>query len=135
MVIGFTLAALPIAEIHRKVSLAMALMIPIIILFLPILETLVTIVRRIYKRQSVFVGDMDHFHYRFLKKGFSETKATLLLILISLLFSLAGVLFNFVQTKLRLLLFAIILLIGFFLLSYLGYYSLLPKRSQRALGE
>jgi len=135
MVIGFLLAVLSISKIHRKVSLAMALMIPIIILFLPILETLVTITRRVYRRQNIFTGDTDHFHYRFLKKGFSETKATLLLIFISALFSLAGVLFNFIQTRLRLLLFIFICLIGFFLLHYLGYYSFFTEKKEQTPDE
>lgn len=135
LVIGFMLAVLSMAKIHRKVSLAMALMIPIVILFLPILETLVTIIRRIYRRQNIFTADTDHFHYRFLKKGFSETKTTVLLIFISLLFSLAGILFEFVQPKLRLLLFIIIGFTCLFLLSYLGYYNLFPKRKGEALGE
>lgn len=135
MVIGFILAVISMAKIHRKVSLAMALMIPIVILFLPILETLVTIIRRVYRKQNIFIGDMDHFHYRFLKKGFTETKATLLLIFISFLFSSAGVLFNFIQARLRLSLFILILLIGFFLLHYLGYYNLFSRKNKRALDE
>lgn len=128
MVIGFTLAVLSMTKIHRKASLALALMIPIIILFLPILETSVTIARRIYKKQNVFLRDKDHFHYRFLRKGFSETKTTVFLILVSLLFSLAGILFEFVQVKLRLLLFIGIFLISLFLLIYLGYLNLKPRK-------
>ncbi|MFP4082631.1 MAG: glycosyltransferase family 4 protein [Candidatus Aminicenantes bacterium] len=133
--IGFMLAVLSMAKIHRKVSLAIALMIPIIILLLPILETLVTITRRIYRRKSIFIRDTDHFHYRFLKKGFTETKTTLFLIFISFLFSLAGILFEFVQTKLRLLLFVLILLICFFLLGYLGYHNIFPKQKRQTPGE
>jgi len=128
MVIGFLLAVLPMTKIHRKASLALALMIPIIILFLPILETLVTIIRRIYKGQNIFIRDTDHFHYRFLRKGFSETKTTVFLILVSFLFSLAGILFEFVQVKLRLLLFIGIFLMSLFLLIYLGYINLKPKK-------
>ncbi len=135
MVIGFLLAVLSISKIHRKVSLAISLMIPIIILFLPILETLVTIARRASRRQNIFTGDTDHFHYRFLKKGFSETKATLLLMFMSFLFSMAGILFNFIQTRFRLLLFILICLIGFFLLHYLGYYSFFAKKKEQTPDE
>lgn len=127
MVIGFVLAVLSMAKIHRKASLAIALMIPIIILFLPILETLVTIIRRIYKKRNIFIRDTDHFHYRFLKKGFSETKTTLFLISVSFLFSLTGILFEFVQTRLRLLLFILIFLISLFLLIYLNYINIKSK--------
>jgi len=66
LLIGFLLASLSMIRIERKGSLAIALMIPIIILLLPILETVVTIARRIYGKKSIFQGDTDHFHYRFL---------------------------------------------------------------------
>ena len=135
MVIGFILAVISMAKIHRKVSLAMALMIPIIILFLPILETLVTIIRRASRKQNIFIGDTDHFHYRFLRKGFSETKATLLLIFISFLFSTVGVLFNFIQTRLRLLLFFLVCIVGLLLLHYLGYYNLFSRKKRWNPGE
>ncbi len=121
LVIGFILAALSMATIQRKASLAIVLLIPIIILFLPILETIVTIIRRINKRKNIFKRDTDHLHYRFLKKGFSETKTTLILTFISFLFSLSGILFEFVKTELRVLLLFSIFLICFFLLKYLGY--------------
>jgi len=121
LVIGFVLAALSMATIQRKASLAIVLLIPIIILFLPILETVVTIIRRIYKRKNIFKRDTDHLHYRFLRKGFSETKTTLILTFISFLFSLSGILFEFVKRELRVLLLFSIFLICFFLLKYLGY--------------
>lgn len=127
LVIGFILAALSLATIQRKASLAIVLLIPIIILFLPILETIVTIIRRIYKRKNIFKRDMDHLHYRFLKKGFSETKTTLILIFISFLFSLSGILFEFVKIELRILLLFFIFLVCFFLLRYLGYIRLNSK--------
>ncbi len=135
LVIGFLLAVLSMAKIHRKVSLAMALMVPIVILLLPILETMVTIIRRSYKKQNIFRGDRDHFHYRFLKKGFSETRTTLLLIFISFLFSLTGILFEFVQARLRLSLFILICIICLALLHYLGYYNLFPKKNRQSSGE
>lgn len=131
LVIGFLLAALAMTTTHRKISLAVALMIPLIILFLPILETLVTIIRRIYKKQNIFMADRDHLHYRFLRKGFSETKTTLVLIFISFLFSLSGILFEFVDRRLRVLLFVLICLICFFLLSYLGYVNIIFKKTKK----
>ena len=124
LVIGFILAALAMTTTHRKISLAVALMIPLMILFLPILETSVTIIRRIYRRQNILKADRDHLHYRFLKKGFSETKTTLVLISISFLFSLSGILFEFVNRRLRLLVFVVIFFICFFLLNYLGYINI-----------
>jgi UDP-GlcNAc:undecaprenyl-phosphate GlcNAc-1-phosphate transferase len=133
LVIGFLLAALAMTTTHRKISLAVALMIPLIILFLPILETLVTIIRRIYKKQNIFMADRDHLHYRFLRKGFSETKTTLVLIFISFFFSLSGILFEFVDRRLRVLLFVLICLTCLFLLSYLGYINIIFKKIKKRI--
>ncbi|MBD3413426.1 MAG: hypothetical protein GF421_03220 [Candidatus Aminicenantes bacterium] len=124
MVIGFILACLSMAAVQRKASLAIVLLIPIIILFLPILETVITIIRRIRKKQNIFQGDTGHFHYRFLQKKISETKTTLILTSISFVFSIFGVMFEYVNTEIRILLLVAIFGICFALLKFLGYLKL-----------
>jgi UDP-GlcNAc:undecaprenyl-phosphate GlcNAc-1-phosphate transferase len=130
LVIGFMLACLSLVAIQRKASLAIVLLIPIIILFLPILETIITIIRRIYKKQNIFKGDTGHFHYRFLQKKISETKTTIILISISFLFSVSGILFEFVNTEIRILLLIFIFIICFSLLRFLGYIKINLKNSK-----
>ncbi len=132
LVIGFILACLSMAAIQRKASLAIVLLIPIIILFLPILETVITIVRRVYKKQNIFTKDMGHFHYRFLQKKISETKTTLILTSISFLFSICGVLFEYVNTEIRILLLVFIFVVCFVLLKFLGYIKLKPNSKKSA---
>lgn len=46
----------------------------ILVLSFPILDFIWVILRRIYKRQSPFKGDLMHFHHKLLKAGFSERK-------------------------------------------------------------
>lgn len=46
----------------------------VLVLGFPILDFMWVIVRRIYKKQSPFKGDLMHFHHRLLKAGFSEGK-------------------------------------------------------------
>jgi len=130
LIIGFILACLSMAAIQRKASLAIVLLIPIIILFLPILETVITIIRRISKGQNIFTKDMGHFHYRFLQKKVSETKTTLILTFISFLFSICGVLFEYVNTQIRILLLVFIFVVCFVLLKFLGYIKLKPNTNK-----
>jgi len=124
LTIGFILALVSMAAIQRKASLAIVLLIPIIILFLPILETVITIIRRFSKGQNIFTKDMGHFHYRFLQKKVSETKTTVILTSISFLFSICGVLFEFVNTEIRILLLIFIFGVCFVLLKFLGYINI-----------
>ena len=130
LVIGFMLACLSLVSIQRKASLAIVLLIPIIILFLPILETIITIIRRIYKKQNIFKRDTGHFHYRFLQKKISETKTTIILTSISFLFSVSGILFEFVNKEIRILLLIFIFIICFSLLRFLGYIKINLKNSK-----
>ncbi len=46
----------------------------LIILFLPILDTTLAIIRRILKKKNIFIGDASHVHHYFIKKGFNQPK-------------------------------------------------------------
>jgi UDP-GlcNAc:undecaprenyl-phosphate GlcNAc-1-phosphate transferase len=50
----------------------------ILVLGFPILDFLFTILRRLFKGQSPFRGDLFHFHHRLLKAGLSERQVVIL---------------------------------------------------------
>jgi UDP-GlcNAc:undecaprenyl-phosphate GlcNAc-1-phosphate transferase len=60
-----------------------AVFVPLLILGLPILDTLVAIFRRFGKGKNIFVPDKEHLHHQLLKLGFSQKKAVLLLYLVT----------------------------------------------------
>ena len=69
--LGFLIGVVSIGACQKS-SLAVALLTPVIVLGLPIMETLVSVGRRVTKSSSPFNADMDHVHHRLLSRGYSQ---------------------------------------------------------------
>lgn len=54
-----------------KATTAVVLLVSILALFIPMADVFYSALRRILKRRSPFVGDMDNLHYQLIKKGWS----------------------------------------------------------------
>jgi len=78
MFLGFVLSAVSIWT-HRKGATAAALLIPMMALGLPLLDTSLAFVRRLLRRASPFDADRDHVHHRLLALGLSHKNAVLTL--------------------------------------------------------
>lgn len=76
--IGFIIAAISL-EGAQKSSTAVLLLIPIIVLGVPIADTLLAIIRRVGKGNSPFMADKEHIHHRLLNLGLSSRQVTLIL--------------------------------------------------------
>lgn len=76
--LGFVLAAFSIAT-GSKGSTAIALSVPILVLALPIVDTMLAIGRRVKARRPIFSADQEHIHHKLLKAGFSHRGAVLVL--------------------------------------------------------
>jgi UDP-GlcNAc:undecaprenyl-phosphate GlcNAc-1-phosphate transferase len=76
--LGFLLAALSVQGVV-KTSAALALVFPLLVLLVPILDTSFVILKRLKYRQPISSGDRNHFHHRLLEIGYSQRRAALLL--------------------------------------------------------
>lgn len=79
--IGFALSIISILGI-AKTATAFVVVLPIIVLGLPIFDTISAIIRRIVKGKSlkaVFQADKGHLHHKLIEKGFSQKEAVLTL--------------------------------------------------------
>lgn len=78
MLLGFTMAAISVMG-TVKTAAAIALVVPVIVLGLPILDTLFAIIRRRINGRPVFKPDKGHLHHRLLDLGLSQKQAVLLM--------------------------------------------------------
>ncbi|MFH0926427.1 MAG: MraY family glycosyltransferase [bacterium] len=85
MFIGYILACVSLIG-TRKGTTAIALLVPIIILGVPVLEVLLSIIRRIINGEHPFKADKKHLHHRLLNIGMPPKRAALLLYGISIIF-------------------------------------------------
>lgn len=79
--IGFSISIISILGV-AKTATAFVIVLPIIVLGLPIFDTLSAIVRRLIKGRSlkaVFQADKGHLHHKLIEKGFSQKEAVLTL--------------------------------------------------------
>ena len=88
--LGFMLATISILGIAKTYTL-LVLVSPLIILGLPIFDTLFAIVRRLIKGKSlkaVFAPDTGHLHHKLMKKGYTQKQAVFILYGISACFGM-----------------------------------------------
>jgi len=79
--LGFSLAVISILGVAKTYT-ALVLIAPIIVLGLPIFDTIFAIIRRIIKGKSikaVFKADKGHLHHRLMKRGYTQKQAVLIL--------------------------------------------------------
>ena len=79
--LGFSLAVISILGTAKRYTL-LVLVAPLIILALPIADTLFAIVRRIIKGKSlkaIFLPDTGHLHHKLMKRGYTQRQAVLIL--------------------------------------------------------
>ena len=78
LMLGYLLAAMAIQGV-LKTAAAVSLVLPLVILALPILDTSFVILKRLKYRQPIYQADRWHFHHRFANIGFSQRRTALTL--------------------------------------------------------
>lgn len=92
LLIGFLIAVLSLQGL--KNATAVAVVTPVIILGVPIVDTFVAIIRRTLSGKKFYEPDKMHLHHRLLAMGFTHRGAVLVVYGIALLFSLTSILLN-----------------------------------------
>jgi|SRR5579872_1935168 len=76
LLLGFTLAALSVQGLLKTAALA-TLVLPLLVLLVPVLDTSFVVAKRLRSGQPVYVADARHLHHRFMRIGFSQRRAVL----------------------------------------------------------
>src|SRR5437667_397633 len=75
LLLGFVLALIPLQGLLKTASIV-TLFFPLLVLAVPIVDTTFVVARRLKYRQPVYQADQTHLHFRFLRRGFSQRRAT-----------------------------------------------------------
>jgi UDP-GlcNAc:undecaprenyl-phosphate GlcNAc-1-phosphate transferase len=93
--LGFLLAVLGLAASWTTAGTTVATMLlPLLVLAIPILDTTLVTIRRLAERRPVTQGGKDHTSHRLVYYGLSETRAVVLLALIGVALGATGVAYN-----------------------------------------
>ena len=124
MFIGYILAVLSLRS-QSKAHAVVSILVPIIAMGVPILDTTLAFMRRMLRHQSIFAADKQHIHHFLLSLGFNQRKTVLILYAISVLFTILSMVMIFnknIDTFLIVIIFAIIV---FVIIKKLGYVEMI----------
>src|SRR5699024_10671423 len=91
--LGYMIAVISMLGLFHNIAL-FSFIILVIVLAVPIFDTLFAIVRSDYNKESIMMPDNKHIHYQLLAKGYSHRKAVLIIYAFSALFGIMAVLFS-----------------------------------------
>ena len=132
MIIGFTLASLALSASWTVAGTTVAtILLPLLVLAIPILDTTLVTIARLVERRPVTQGGRDHTSHRLVYYGLSETKAVLLLAIVASAIGATALAYNVLDNG---RLTAIGVLVTFVLLVQFGsFLSDLEERSRRGI--
>ena len=88
---GFMIAT--ISLLGFKTTAMISLFVPILILGIPILDTLFAIIRRVLKKQPFYMPDKAHLHHQLLNIGLSHRNTVLAIYGMNILFAFASIMY------------------------------------------
>jgi len=129
--LGFMLACFSINGTFRD-STGVAMLIPIIVLGIPITDTLLAFIRRLRKGAHPFVADQEHIHHKLLTLGMTHKQAVLCINFISLLWGSIAVVILISKSPYSMFLLFLILAMIFWGIKKMGFvqYFLIRNKSE-----
>ena len=113
MFLGFMISV--IALLGYKSTTVTSLIVPIIILFLPILDTILAIFRRILKGESIGKPDKQHIHHQLLNLNKSIRKTVLIMYGFNLVCGAISVFYALGDNAIAIILYIILIVVTIFL--------------------
>ncbi|NLA33422.1 MAG: undecaprenyl/decaprenyl-phosphate alpha-N-acetylglucosaminyl 1-phosphate transferase [Tenericutes bacterium] len=92
-----------------------SLFIPMLILTIPIIDTSFAILRRLIKRQPIYMPDKQHLHHQLLKMNFSHRNTVLLIYFMTLLLAITSIIYALINPSIGMIMYFVFLtiIIGF----------------------
>jgi UDP-GlcNAc:undecaprenyl-phosphate GlcNAc-1-phosphate transferase len=120
MFLGFILAASSLVT-AQKGATAVSMLVPVLALGLPIMDTLLAMIRRFLMARPMFSADKEHIHHQLLKMGYTHRRAVLALYGICLFFGLAALGMTYANGPQSAVILALVSVVVVVLMNRLGY--------------
>jgi len=91
MFLGYIIAVIALLG-FKNITLT-SFVVPILLLAIPILDTLFAILRRIINHKPIGMADKSHLHHQLLNLKFSQRKTVLIIYLVDILFACASIVY------------------------------------------
>lgn len=91
--LGYMLSVISVLGFFKSLA-TFSVVVPILILAVPIFDTLFAIIRRLIKRQRISAPDKSHLHHCLLAMGFTHRTTVLIIYSLAMLFGVAAIIFS-----------------------------------------
>lgn len=112
--LGFMISV--IALLGYKVTTFTSLVVPVVVLAIPIFDTLFAILRRLLKGHSIAEADKDHFHHQLLKMKYSPVANILIIYAIDIIFAAVSILYVLGDNQLAIAIYVILMILLLFVI-------------------
>ncbi len=109
MFLGFIIAVIALLGL-KKITLT-SFVIPLLILAVPILDSIFAVLRRLINKKSISEPDKQHLHHQLLKMNFSHRKTVLVIYYISSLFAFASIVYFLKDSRMGIYIYMTLLVI------------------------
>lgn len=93
MFLGYSIAVISILGLFKNVAF-FSFLVPLIVIAVPIIDTVLAIIRRKLNNESITTADRKHIHYELMNVGYSHRTSVLILYGFSVYFGILAILFN-----------------------------------------
>lgn len=112
--LGFMISV--ISLLGFKMATITSLIVPLLILSIPIFDTLLAILRRLLKGESIGKPDKEHLHHQLLKMKFGTKTTILIIYVINICFSMVSIFYVVGDNKLAIGIYIILMIFLLFLI-------------------
>ncbi|SHJ28261.1 glycosyltransferase family 4 protein [Desulfofundulus thermosubterraneus] len=130
MLLGYTLAVMAIMGLTKSVT-AVSVLVPLVILGIPLLDTFFAVLRRYHRHRPIFQPDKEHLHHQLLALGLSHRQAVLVIYGISALLGASAVILNLVATDQALALLVILAVVIIAAANKVGVIGRAPEKDRQ----
>ncbi|KKI89238.1 hypothetical protein WQ54_27135 [Bacillus sp. SA1-12] len=117
--LGYCISIISMLGLFKNITL-FSFIIPIIVLAVPIFDTIFAIIRRVLNKKSISAPDKLHLHYCLVNLGFSHRSAVLVIYFFSACFGFSAIIFSNATLWISLLIMVILLIAIQFIAEIVG---------------
>lgn len=107
--LGYSIAIISMLGLFKSIAF-FSFIVPLIVIAIPVFDTIVAIIRRAINKQSIATADRKHIHYQLMNMGYTHRASVLIIYGFSVFFGLMAILFNSATLLTSLVVFGIIML-------------------------
>lgn len=122
LLLGYMLAVTAILGMVKSVA-AVALVVPVFALGLPIFDTTFAIVRRFINKKPIMEADKDHLHHKLMKKGLNQRQTVLIMYFISMMLGLAAIIVADAEPAKGIMVVGVVIFIVLYLAKKIGLFK------------